>query len=92
MDDNLNFTYIPPQEIISNKVHDRCLKVKEALELMGGKVNEKSAFVNQYMEISLTKEKTANKHIDEAVENNYIKREYYLAGKLKRARYFLPEK
>jgi hypothetical protein len=92
MDENLNFTYIAPQEIISQKVHDRCLKVKEALELMGGVVNEKSAFVNQYMEISLTKEKTANKHIDEAVENNYIKREYYRDGKLKKARYFLPEK
>ena len=59
---------------------------------MGGKADEKSAFVNQYMEISATKEKTANKHIDDAVENNYIKREYYLAGHLKKARYFLPEK
>lgn len=90
MDEYLNFSQIEFIERIPPRVIDRCLIVKEALEMLGGSTDTKSKLVSQVKEISCLKaEPTIHRHIDGAVENGFIQREYYTVGKLKKAKFFI---
>ncbi len=91
MDENLNFYPVEPYKNISSKSRERCLNVKEALALCGGRAEAKSELIEQYCEHTGINQNTAQKHINEASREGYISQEFYLEGKLKKTRYFLPE-
>jgi RecA-family ATPase len=93
MDEYLNFTHLEIDNSVSRNIKERCLKVLEALELLGGKAEMKSDLIDQYKELTGIKaDRTLHRHINEAVDNNFIGMEYYRSGnsKKKMARYFLP--
>jgi len=90
MDEFLNFERVDVTEAVPKKARERGQKVKEALELLGGRAESKSSLIDQYKEITAIKsESTAKRHIDKAAENNFIKQEFYYHGKLKKGRYYL---
>jgi hypothetical protein len=91
LDEYLNFYRIEPEDSISKKARDRCLAVREALEYCGGRVSAKSELINQYCENTGANKNTAQRHINEAKQNGFIQQEFYTEGKLKKARYFLPD-
>jgi hypothetical protein len=90
MDEYLNFTPMEISETLPKGQRERCLKVKEALELLGGSVESKAELIEQYKELTgLESVPTINRHIDNAVADDFINRSYHKDGKLKKARYFI---
>jgi hypothetical protein len=90
MDEYLNFSAIEFTEIMPKGQRERCLKVKEALEFLGGSVDSKAELIHQYMELTgLESIPTIHKHIDKAVDNEFINRSYYKDGKMKKARFYI---
>lgn len=90
MNEYLNFSLVEFTETMPKGQRERCLKVKEALELLGGSVESKSELVDQYRELTgLESRPTIDRHIDQAVNNNFIERVYYTDGKLKKARFYI---
>jgi hypothetical protein len=90
MDEYLNFTAMEFTETMSKGLRDRCQKVKEALKLLGGDTKNKAELVKQYKELTGVESKpTIYRHIDQAVDNEFINRDYYLDGKLKKAEYYI---
>ena len=70
MDEYLNFSPIDLSEITPKRERDRGERVKEALELLGGRAKSKATLFNQYAEITgIKSQSTAFRHIDEAVRN-----------------------
>ena len=89
MDDFLNFAAMEKYEDVQSKERERCLMVQEALELLGGTAETKKELIAQYKEISgVASEATIQRHVDQAVKNGFILREYYTDGQMKKARYF----
>jgi hypothetical protein len=79
-------------DAVPKKKKERCLKVKEALELLGGETDSKETLAEQYEEISGVTSKTSRyRHIDEAVEIDFIRCETYQQKGLTKYRYFQPE-
>jgi hypothetical protein len=90
MDEYLNFSPIELKETAPKNEKNRGLKVKEALELLGGSSDTKGMLANQYSELSGIKSRTtAFRHVDEAVKNGFISSEFYEEGNLKQARYWV---
>jgi len=90
IDEYLNFSPVEITEALPKAQRERCLKVKEALELLGGNVESKTELVNQYKELTgLESESSIHRHIDQAVSNEFISRAYYMDGKLKKARFYI---
>ncbi len=90
MDEYLNFTPIEITETLPKGQRERCLKVKEALELLSGDTKNKAELVKQYKELTgLGSVPTIHRHIDQAVDNEFINRDYYMDGKLKKAEYYI---
>lgn len=78
MDEHLNFKAMEISETASNKSRERGLLVREALELCGSRVETKKELIDQYRELSgAIADNTIHNHINEAVKNEYIKKEYY---------------
>jgi len=90
MDDNLNFSPMEFTDTIPHREWERCLNVKKALEVLGGHVDTKSELILQYTELTgIKKIPTIHNHINQAVKNKFIKREYHLDGNIKKARFSL---
>jgi CHC2 zinc finger/AAA domain/Toprim domain len=93
MDDNLNFSPLDFTDTLPHRERDRCLNVKRALEMLNGYVETKAELIDQYKEITGIKSTTTiHRHIDQAVQNEFINVEYYTEGKLKKARYYFDGK
>jgi len=93
MDDNLNFLPVEFENMLPHRERERCLNVKRALEMLNGYVESKAELLEQYKEITGIKTPTTmHRHINKAVENEFINVEYYTQGKLKKARYYLDGK
>ena len=52
MNDNFNFQHMDISDAVPKKKKERCLKVREALELLGGETDSKETLAEQYGEIS----------------------------------------
>ena len=92
MDENLNFQAIEISETASNKSRERGELVREALRLCESSVETKKELIEQYRELSGVKsDPTIHRHITEAVENEYIKKEYYTDSKkgFQKCRFFI---
>jgi len=92
MDEDLNFQAMEISETASNKSRERGELVKEALRLCGSRVETKTELIDQYRELSGAKaNNTIHNHINEAVKNEYIKKEYYTDSKkgFQKCRFFI---
>ena len=92
MDEHLNFQAIEISETASNKSKERGELVREALRLCESSVETKKELIEQYRELSGVKsDPTIHRHITEAVENEYIKKEYYTDSKkgFQKCRFFI---
>jgi hypothetical protein len=89
MNDYFNFQHLNMRDAIPKKKKERCLKVKEALELLGGETDSKEKLSDQYEEISgVTSKTTRYRHIDQTVEIEFIRCEKYQQSGLTKYRYF----
>lgn len=92
MDEHLNFQAVEISETASNKSKERGELVKEALRLCGSRVETKKELIDQYRELSGIKgNSTIHDHINEAVKNLYIEKEYYTepGKKVQVCRYYI---
>lgn len=92
MDENLNFQAMEISDSYSNKAKERGELVREAVRLCGSQVETKKELVDQYKELSGIKgNSTIHDHINEAVKNSYIEKEYYTepGKKLQMCKYFI---
>lgn len=89
MNDTFNFEHLELEDAIPKKKKERCLQVKEALELLGGETESKEILSDQYEQVSGVSAKTTRyRHIDETVENGFINCEPYQEKGLTKYRYF----
>jgi hypothetical protein len=93
MDEYLNFEAMPAAESISSQRMENGRRVREALEALGSTAKTKNELIERYAEIAgLSSKPTMHRHINQAVDDQFIGMEYYTKGdsKKKLARYFLP--
>jgi hypothetical protein len=92
MNDSFNFEHLELEDAIPKKKKERCQKVGEALELLGGETDSKEKLSDQYEEISgVASKPTRYRHIKEAVEIGIIKCEPYGGNGITKHRYFDPK-
>jgi hypothetical protein len=93
MNEYLNFESMSAADTIPSKRLENGRRVREALEILGNAAETKNQLIEQYAEITgLSTKTTLHRHINEAVDDQFIGMEYYTKdGSNKRlARYFLP--
>jgi hypothetical protein len=94
MDEALNFEGVALMESTTVKAKARFMTVVQALKAMGGQSETKAELINQYKEESgIKSDNTAHNHINDAVKNGFIERQYYeVPGNPKQARFFIKNK
>lgn len=77
MDSNLNFSVVNNEDMLSSKKKKICSRVRDALELCGGRARKKQDLIDKYKTISgIGANTTAHDHINDAVKFDFIKVKY----------------